>query len=37
SEVSAWEKDRNNSTKNVQWHFTTDNARGKLKWLYPKI
>ena len=31
SEVSAWEKDRNNATKNVQWHFTTDNARGKLK------
>ena len=37
NEVSAWEKDRNNVTKNVQWHFTTDNARGKLKWLYPKI
>jgi hypothetical protein len=37
SEVSAWETDRNSATKNVQWHFTTDNARGKLKWLYPNI
>ena len=36
-EVSAWQQDRNKATKNVEWHFTTDKARDKLKWLYPKI
>jgi hypothetical protein len=36
-EVSAWEKDRNSKTKNVDWHFKTTNARDKLKWLYPEI
>jgi len=36
-QLSAWEHARNISSKNVDWHFTTDNARDKLKWLYPKI
>jgi len=37
NELSAWETDRNATTKTVNWHFDTENARGKLKWLYPKI
>jgi hypothetical protein len=36
-QISAWEAQRNAQTKNVQWHFSTDNARDKLLWLYPKI
>lgn len=35
--ISAWETSRNDSQKFVDWHFTTDHARDKLKWLYPKI
>jgi len=37
SQLSAWESNRNAQTKNVNWHFSTDNARDKLKWLYPKL
>jgi len=37
SELSLWEVSRNNSSKSVNWHFTTENARGKLRFLYPKI
>jgi hypothetical protein len=36
-QVSAWEVKRNNRRKSVDWQFTTDNARIKLKWLYPKL
>ncbi|MDX9923112.1 MAG: transposase [Syntrophales bacterium] len=36
-EVTAWEKDRNNSAKNIVWQFTTPDARIKLKRLYPKL
>ncbi len=36
-QLSAWEKARNLSQKVVEWHFTTQNARDKLKWLYPKL
>ena len=36
-QLSLWEKGRNNSSKYVNWHFTTDKARGKLKHLYPKL
>jgi len=36
-QVSAWEVSRNAASKHVQWHFSTLNARDKLKWLYPKI
>lgn len=35
--LSAWEKDRNNASKHVDWHFDTAQARGKLKHLYPKL
>lgn len=33
----AWETSRNRTTKHVDWHFTTQQARDKLKWLYPKL
>jgi hypothetical protein len=36
-EISAWEKSRNSGQKTVDWQFTTANARGKLKSLYPKM
>lgn len=35
--VNAWQKDRNNKTKGVNWQFTTSDARIKLKRLYPTI
>ena len=34
-EISAWEKSRNSAQKSVDWQFSTFNARGKLKHLYP--
>ena len=37
SEVAAWEKSRNNGTRKIVWQFTTDDARTKLKRLYPKF
>lgn len=37
TEVTAWENDRNNSTKKIDWQFTTSDARIKLKRLYPKL
>lgn len=36
-QLSAWEKVRNLSSKHVDWHFTTEQARGKLKYLYPNL
>ena len=35
--AAAWEKDQNVSVVNVQWRFTTADARIKLKSLYTKI
>jgi len=37
SEVSAWEKHRNNLDAKVNWQFTTEEARVKLQRLYPTI
>ena len=37
NELSAWERRRNESRKQVNWHFTTEDARGKLKHLYPNL
>jgi transposase len=37
SEVTAWEKNRNNSMRKIDWQFTTNDARTKLKRLYPKL
>ena len=36
AEIAAWERDRNNNTKKIDWQFTTQDARVKLKRLYPK-
>jgi len=37
SEVEAWENHRNNKTAKINWQFTNDKARIKLKRLYPSI
>ena len=36
-ELSAWKTQRNVNQKGVDWHFTTADARTKLKRLYPTI
>ncbi|MGE3910802.1 MAG: IS630 family transposase [Chloroflexota bacterium] len=36
-EVDAWQDRRNASGRSVDWRFTTDDARIKLKRLYPSI
>jgi len=36
-EVSAWADQRNTLGARVDWRFTTDDARIKLKHLYPKV
>ena len=36
-EVSAWQTTRNSHNAKADWRFTTDNARIKLKTLYPAI
>lgn len=36
-EVEAWQKDRNNKEANIDWQFTIDDARIKLKRLYPNL
>jgi len=35
SEVSAWQRTRNEEKHNIQWQFTTEDARIKLHRLYP--
>ena len=35
--IDAWENDRNNRQPKIHWHFSTINARAKLKHLYPKL
>ena len=37
TECSAWDRDRNEQQKGVDWQFTTADARIKLKRLYPHI
>lgn len=37
AELSAWETERNKNQKGVDWQFTTDDARIKLKRLYPQF
>jgi hypothetical protein len=34
-EVKAWEDARNNMNAIINWQFTTENARIKLRKLYP--
>src|SRR5262249_16073216 len=36
-EAGTWAQDRTDSQIGVEWHFTTADARTKLKHLYPKI
>ncbi len=36
-ETPAWEASRNNARCRIDWQFTTENARIKLKRLYPSI
>ena len=36
-EIDAWQKQRNEEAVHVNWRFTTDDARIKLKSLYPSI
>ena len=35
--VAAWEEQRNQEEKSIDWRFTTTDARIKLKRLYPSI
>lgn len=37
SETQAWAVQRNAKIRSVDWQFTTDKARGKLKRLYPQF
>ena len=36
-EVKAWQERRNREAVRVNWRFTTEDARIKLKSLYPSI
>jgi hypothetical protein len=36
-EVAAWEKRRNQNSSPDDWRFTTEDARIKLKRLYPSV
>ena len=36
-QVKAWTCSRNSANLTVDWHFTTEDARIKLKHLYPKL
>jgi len=36
-EAAAWERDRNQRAARVNWQFTTDDARVKLRRLYPEF
>jgi recombinational DNA repair ATPase RecF len=37
SEVEAWQQQRNNKKASIDWQFTNEKARIKLKRLYPKL
>jgi DDE superfamily endonuclease len=37
AEAASWSADRNARQIGVDWHFTTEKARIKLKHLYPKV
>jgi len=36
-QLAAWQAARNNIRSHVDWHFTVDDARGTLKYIYPKL
>jgi hypothetical protein len=37
TDIAAWEYDRNNRQSKIHWHFSNNDAREKLKHLYPKL
>lgn len=37
AEVAAWQNNRNNAQSQIDWQFTCENARIKLKRLYPTV
>jgi hypothetical protein len=37
AEVRSWVAQRNKDKKTVRWQFTTEDARVKLRHLYPRI
>ena len=37
AEVEAWQNRGNNKNAKINWQFTTDDARIKLKRLYPTL
>lgn len=37
NEIEAWVSDRNQAKAKMDWRFTTEDARVKLKKLYPTI
>jgi hypothetical protein len=37
TEVAAWESERNNAHRKINWQFTTKDARIKLRSLYPSV
>jgi DDE superfamily endonuclease len=36
AELAAWQQATNTAQRQVDWHFTTDDARTRLRHLYPK-
>ena len=36
AELAAWQQATNTDQRQVNWHFTTDDARIKLRHLYPE-
>ena len=36
TELTAWQEATNTAQRQIEWHFTTDDARIKLRHLYPK-
>ena len=36
-EVEAWQRHRNAAAKSVDWQFTAEDARSRLKRLYPQV
>jgi hypothetical protein len=37
AELAAWQQQTNTDQRQVDWHFTTDDARVKLRHLYPSL
>jgi len=37
AQVAAWQRNQNTRCVKVEWHFTAENARVKLKSLYPPV